>query len=195
MENIFIMYGIALLSIILGFIALLTQKVYIDRETNQPTELEVPFLGKMKTNFPALVFVIIGFVLSYTTFDKSYKKQVGWTVTGSFEKPVGDTTKINWREEGTLSLIPAKIRHDVLENGTFTIFAEINEGEKFEDVFEVINYSHKSGAVAHIVLEEQYRSYMNGQETLIESATKTTRKFKPIPVNVYKFPYKYGEEP
>ena len=62
---IIILYAIAALSIILGFIALIKQKVYLDKDTKKQTELEIPILGKLKTNYPSLVFVFLGFFLVY----------------------------------------------------------------------------------------------------------------------------------
>ena len=40
--------------IVLGFFALLAQRIYIDSGTLTASEIEIPFLGKMKANFPAL---------------------------------------------------------------------------------------------------------------------------------------------
>lgn len=39
MDSAYILFGIAVLSIILGFAALLSQKIYLDPTTNQPTEV------------------------------------------------------------------------------------------------------------------------------------------------------------
>jgi len=44
-----------------GIFLLYTQKIYIDRETKQVTEIETP-IGKFKTNVPALVLFALGFV-------------------------------------------------------------------------------------------------------------------------------------
>ena len=44
-----IVYGLAALCFLPGFAVLLMQKVYIDSQTNQPTEVELPILGKLKT--------------------------------------------------------------------------------------------------------------------------------------------------
>ena len=38
------------------------EKIYIDRETNQVTEVELPWLGKLRTNAPALVLFLFGLV-------------------------------------------------------------------------------------------------------------------------------------
>jgi len=44
------------LCIILGFIALLSSRIYIDKASNSTVEVEVPFFGKLKGNYPTLVF-------------------------------------------------------------------------------------------------------------------------------------------
>ena len=44
----YILFGIALLSIILGFVALLSQKTYLDTTTKQPTEVESTISWKDK---------------------------------------------------------------------------------------------------------------------------------------------------
>ncbi|HEX2571391.1 MAG TPA: hypothetical protein VH877_17665 [Polyangia bacterium] len=45
-----------------GIFMLYKQKIYIDRESQQITEIETPLLGKFRTNVPALVLFVLGFV-------------------------------------------------------------------------------------------------------------------------------------
>lgn len=45
-----------------GIFMLYKQKIYIDRESQQITEIEAPLLGKFRTNVPALVLFVLGFV-------------------------------------------------------------------------------------------------------------------------------------
>ena len=52
------------LSILMGFIALLAQKIYM-KNNNEVSEIEIPLIGKMKFNYPALIFVFIGVVLIF----------------------------------------------------------------------------------------------------------------------------------
>lgn len=182
MINIFIMYGISSLLIILGFIALLTQKIYIDRETNQPTEIEIPFLGKLKTNVPAIVFVFLGFGLAFITFDKSFPpKQVDWNIKGSFENL--ENMDIDWTN-GKVALIPTNMSGGVSDKGTFTITVKIDDGKTLEEVFEFIDFSHDN-ASTQINLRKEYENYTNSLETLIQDATKTTRIFKPKSITYY----------
>ncbi|WP_126979372.1 hypothetical protein [Frigidibacter oleivorans] len=53
----------ALLISLGGVWALLRQQVVVDAN-GQPTEIELPFFGKMKTNYPSLVAVLIGAALT-----------------------------------------------------------------------------------------------------------------------------------
>src|SRR6266849_2316656 len=135
MDTVYVAYGISLAAIVLGFIALLKQKTYIDRHTKQPTEIELPILGKMKTNAPALTFVFLGVGLALVAFEKSYPpKKVEWTVEGSFKNLPGK--HVDW-PNGTLALHPTDLKPGpVSTGGKFTITAMIDEGKSFEDVVE-----------------------------------------------------------
>lgn len=44
-----------------GMLLIYKEKIYIDRESKQITEIETP-IGKFKTNIPALVLFVLGFV-------------------------------------------------------------------------------------------------------------------------------------
>ena len=177
----YIMYGISLITIILGFVALLTQKIYINPETHQPTEIDIPFLGKLRTNIPAIAFVFFGFILAYVTFDKSYPpNKVDWIITGSFN--AGDE-EIDW-EKGTLVLFPTEFSHEVSDHGTFIINAKIEEGTSFENMIQRIDFSHPK-ASTQICPKDEYDSFKNGKVTLIESTTENTRNLKPAPLNFF----------
>jgi hypothetical protein len=59
------------------------QKTYLDPETKQPTEIEVPLIGKLKTNYPALIFVFLGIVLAFLTFRTSHAPpKEKWEIEG-----------------------------------------------------------------------------------------------------------------
>ena len=141
----YILFGIALLSIILGFVALLSQKVYLDATTKQPTEVQIPFLGKIKSNYPALVFAFLGAALAFYAFQKSFPLPPppleDWTLTGSFKPPEGKT--IRWRE-GTLALLPlGPVTADVQpDTGRFQIHVKAPKGTPVENVLEAVDYSY-----------------------------------------------------
>ena len=84
--------------------ALLKQKTYIDSESKEPTEVELSFLGKIKTNYPALVFVFLGFAAAFFAFQKSgIKEKVRWTIQGQL---VDSTQRIDDWREGEFKIIP-----------------------------------------------------------------------------------------
>ena len=97
-----VLYGISALCIVLGFIALLKQRLYIDERTQEPTAVELPLFGKLKTNYPALVFVFLGAGLAFYAIHESPPTEP-WTLTGSLTNPSGKHVK--WTD-GTLTLIP-----------------------------------------------------------------------------------------
>jgi hypothetical protein len=52
-----------------GVAALITQKVFVDRD-GHVTEIELPLLGKLRTNYPSLVAVALGVALAYMVLNK-----------------------------------------------------------------------------------------------------------------------------
>ncbi len=176
MNGTIFVYFISILSIILGFIALLTQKIYIDPETKKPTvDVEIKFLGKLKTNVPALAFVFLGIALA--VFAYSRPKQVDWTLQGQL---IDEENKIVDFRTGTLKLIPGDSA-EVTKLGRFDIRIKSEEGQKIEDVIEAIDYSHDDGSVS-IVLKKEYEAYQKQQPSLIKSATKSFREYKPVSI-------------
>lgn len=177
MTTLVFVYGISALSIILGFIALLTQKIYIDPNTKQPTvEVEIKFLGKLKTNIAALTFVFLGIALAVFAYSKPAKK-VEWTLIGQFRD---EGNKIVDCRTGTIKLIPWDTSN-LSNNGSFDITINIEEGKTIEDVIQIIDYSHEAGR-ACIDLKKAYEAYRKGEESLIQLATKNIREYKPVSI-------------
>lgn len=176
-----LIFSLSALSIILGFIALLTQKIYIDSDSKQLTQIEIPIIGKMKTNYPALIFVIGGLVLAYITIDQSFPpRKISWEIRGSFISE--NSGNIDW-DNGTLAVFPVDFKTSVRSDGVFIIQADIDEGKTFEEIVQYIDYSHKLGTT-QIYPQKQYTSYLNGEESLIDKTTKESRKYKPKPINL-----------
>jgi hypothetical protein len=166
--------GLASLSILLGFIALLTQKIYLDAKTRKTVHVDIPLLGKMKTNYPALVFVFLGFGLAFYVLKEN--KENEWNITGQFE----DSEINDWRAGGELILFPQKLKPDVDLNGRFTITMQIEEGQTFEDMIEKIEYSHRDGGVV-IYPRDEYTAYKKGEpSSKLEKVGPHLRTYKPL---------------
>ncbi len=178
MVVVFIMFGMAALSIVLGFIALIMQKTYIDSETRQPTEIVIPFLGKMRSNFPALVFVLLGFLLAFKATPPPEPPLVDWAVYGSFSIPEGSNFDPDCV---SIAADPWNFVPEVGQKGTFVIRTKIPEGKDFEDVFETIHFDHPGLEGFTFIPKKELKK--GAEESLIAESTKTTRELKPIPLN------------
>lgn len=189
MQIVWIICGLSILSIILGFIALLSQKIYIDSNTQELTQIKIPLIGKMKTNYPALVFVFIGFSLSLIAFEEAYPpKKVHWEVNGSFQSAVKDNNKEDKNFAiGTLAMFPIDFKVNVTQDGKFKIDAMIEEGKTFEEVVQAIDYSHYTLGSILILPAEEYNKYTNGnKDTKVKFATENMRRYKPIMLTNYQ---------
>jgi hypothetical protein len=186
---IIVMYALAGLCFVLGAIALMKQKTYIDTETNEPTEVEIPIVGKLKTNYPALVFVVIGGVLAAIPWYKEcpVKAEVekqSWVITGRFLPPPGENLKM---EAGVLVLSPKDFDSVPFPNGTFKIVGNIQKDKKIEDVVDSISYTNGRFS-GFIVLSNEYNNFKNGKPSLIETAGERYRNYKPFALTGFPQP-------
>ncbi len=172
--------SLAALSIVLGFVALLMQKTYINADTQKPVDIEIPLLGKMKSNYPALVFVFLGFSLAFFVLQKEFtpkeKKELSWEIAGTFADPA-----INDWQTGELRLVPAKIEQRVTPNGRFLIRMNIEEGKSFEDLIDKIEYTHRDGQIT-IYPRDEYAAYTKGSSCKLEKAISCLRTYRSIPL-------------
>jgi hypothetical protein len=61
--------GLAAAAIVVAAIFAFQQKVYVDAATGHVTSVEVPGLGKFKTNTPAIALCGLGVILGYFAYD------------------------------------------------------------------------------------------------------------------------------
>ena len=177
------MFIISISSIVLGFVALLKQKTYIDSESKEPTEVELSFLGKIKTNYPALVFVFLGFAAAFFAFQKSgIKEKVRWTIQGQL---VDSTQRIDDWREGECKIIPEDTYTIIDKNtGAYAIEMDIDKDQSFEDAVKCIIYSHKLGTI-QLCPREEFMKKSNGKPSFLISKTNQTRFYKPV--SLYNF--------
>ena len=175
------LYSIAALSIILGFVALLTQKIYIDKDTKQKIDFTIPFFGKIKTNYPALIFTILGFWLIYYVTDKSYPpSQINWVLEGYFV--CQDSIKF---DDETIYVHPSNIVSSLPENpntkGKFRIDIRIDEDKSIEDVIEYFSYDHNLGGNIRVNLENELDKFNEGDvSSLIKERSTSSLNFKDL---------------
>ncbi|MFO1104141.1 MAG: hypothetical protein U1E20_14700 [Methylocystis sp.] len=64
-----VLFALGAVAIVVGGVYLFTQKVYLDTNKGTVTEIDVPLLGKLKTNSPAIGMCFLGLVLGYFGYD------------------------------------------------------------------------------------------------------------------------------
>lgn len=215
---IYIVLGISVLLIVLGFIALLKQKLYIDRKTKEVmTEIELPLIGKLRTNAPALGFIIFAVVLAYTASQQGMKLEEKrleekrlekegaeqWTVSGKVEFPkasgelalINEACKTNQYmcfhlDKGYLDIDPVNVQHpDVADTGRFDLAIRVPNGRSFEQEIRRITYSH-AGLTDWVVLFDKNHP----KDYLKDSGTPTIRTLKPVVIPAELFSKKRMED-
>lgn len=176
--------AIGALLIFLGFLALLSQKIYIDHRTNKATEIDVPILGKMKANYPALVFVFLGCAVVIYGLSKYTGVQTNrWQVDGTM---ISDTPINDW-QSGKLQIFPifdGNIDPINPKTAKFTFSIDIPQGQSVEDEIQRIQYSNAEGNIL-IIPKDQLKLDQSNQPSMLVAKTPTSRSYEahlvPIP--------------
>lgn len=175
--------AIATLLIVLGFVCLLSQKIYLDKDTFKPIEIDVPVVGKMKANYPALVFVFCGFALAVYSLNQSASSTARWIISGvvTSATPVSD-----WQV--TRAALDPRIEPYTLEaDGTFKFSVDIPQGVTFEDYVQLFDLSNPQGHV-QFVPSEIFKEY--GKED-----SNASSKLTAVAPNVRRYELKLEQVP
>jgi len=181
------------LCIILGFIALLSSRIYIDKASNSTVEVEVPFFGKLKGNYPALVFVLLGAALAAygiktdaelrtTAANNELKKgQDDWVVSGRLLSP--NDKPVDW-EHGVFTLISGTPEVTFKPGGGFEIKLKIEHGQDFEHYVQQIDYTNDIGS-AKIFPQQELDASTANKSSLLANKTANTRVYKPVKLQAF----------
>jgi hypothetical protein len=192
---------LATLSILLGFVALLTSRIYLVKDSN--VEVEVPVFGKLKANYPAVIFVFFGALLAWyglKTHNELAAQQIEaqrqldiskasapgddeWSISGRLLAPGGKP--IDWgRGVFTLIFGSPQVKHTAA--GGFEIHLRIKHGQDFEEYVQQIDYTHDRGSAKIFPKKEldAYRASPSSSRLL--EATPTTRVYKPMQLEVFE---------
>lgn len=173
--------ALAALMSILGFVALLRTKSYVV-DGAEATETDLPILGKIKTNYPALVFVAVGAGLAAYALQASKDLATPdeiWTITGKLVRPNGSTFDIRG---GTLAAVPQNPVVNIAADGSYEISIHLKHGESFEDSIGLIDYTNDFGN-ANIVPKQELAAYdKDPSKSLLISKTDHSRSYKPVKI-------------
>jgi hypothetical protein len=172
------------LTIVLGFAALLCGRIYVtDGNTGQSTEVDLPLVGKMKTNYPALVFVLVGAMLAIYTLKQHYQlisQTVAWNIKGTLTQPGHNIT--DWRY-GEIKLVDLGPNVQIKEDGEYEIDVQLPASETFESAVQQIYYTTRNNGSALLVPSDALGLYQKDRSTSpLQSMTKTTRVYGPLMV-------------
>jgi hypothetical protein len=172
--------------VVMGFFALLKQKLYIDSKTNKATEVSLPIVGKMKTNYPALVFVLVGFASMYPIY--SFKQpdidaKDDYLVKGRIEISQPSTTGENRGSAAspdfsTSIIMPFPsdvIDSQVESDGTFSMTIKVPKGRTFEDYVQTLQLSGPTHMIGSIIPAEA-----KNDRTILIRSTPNSREYRMV---------------
>ena len=134
---------VSVLALFLGFFALLSQKTYLDAETQAPIEIELPFFGKMKANYPAVIFLFIAGMFGYFAYWSRDLPRDQWSVVGSVGYGNGDLLDAADWQKLQIKVIPDRYNSTVSKDsaGHFTIAPDLPVGINFEQEITSVIFS------------------------------------------------------
>lgn len=177
----YIASSIAVLLIILGFVALLRQKTYLDGQTLQPIEVEIPIVGKMKANYPALVFVLFGFALAIYEIQHFSPKDIAWHITGMMK---ADGPYTNWQDM-RIRVFPKDVPKTIDPgSGRFEFDLLIPEGVSFENAVQEIDFDSVQGSGSVDTVKAFHDYEQKDKDGALTAFSETTRKYD-VPLTLY----------
>jgi hypothetical protein len=124
------MYILSFFIISLGGISLFIQKIYRLDEKGGQTVVDLPFIGRLTTNYPALGFVFIGAAMAIFTFSRTSVAGIEtWFITGQFTAPA--SKNVDW-QSGSIVVDPRIFRPTIYPNGTFQIEGPLERGRRLK---------------------------------------------------------------
>jgi hypothetical protein len=194
----YVVLGISFVLIVLALVALLLQKRYIDSETKQVTEIELPLIGKIRTNVPAIAFLVFGVFLAYVSLIRSRDEEPQpWYVSGGVDLPAAsgelasikescrtDSNMCFRLEDGELRVVPVHARHlEVADTGRFNSDFDVPRSKSFEQEIARIEYEHP-GLTQVVVLfnNDEPQKYLEGHAP---TSRALTLKHVVIPSDIF----------
>jgi len=113
------------------------RRIYIDSQTNSPTEFEFPLLGKLKTQSPALFLVAAGLMLtSYAVYQDAALRKDSLTavIPGTLE---GNIDLQGTTADVLVITLPGQYQSQRQSSGTFKIPVPLIPGADYQVVYEV----------------------------------------------------------
>lgn len=177
MPQYYFMYFFSGALIITGVVFLFKEKKYFDTIKNEVISVEIPFFGKIKSNYPSVIIIFIAAAIAFYTFRQKVCT-VEWIVQGYIEDATGD---YDYRI-GTLTVLgaetPADAKDEMQKDGKFTIEIGLPEGISLEQGIDHIRYEHQSAGYFFIDTKAAYKEFKEGDTLLLQYVTPLSRMYK-----------------
>lgn len=189
----YFLLALAALALVLGFVALLRQKTYLDPNTKTPMEIEVPIFGRMKANVPALAFVFFAALFAFLAAQLSEKPGIEqWSLRGPVLFAGGTKISPNDWKGITVETDPPMYSRfvDSKKVGRVLLTLPLLSGITFEEAVTSILFELEIGEryFSCTYYPEQELEAWNDPETreqsIIRYVTKLTREIKAIKLGV-----------
>jgi hypothetical protein len=143
--------GIAAIAAVGGIVALVTQKVFVDNQ-GHVTEVELPLLGKLRTNYPSLVAIFLGVALAYLVLHKITLKPEMVPITAKIlvEHPGSEISP-----QVFVGVIPQE--YHVVKNNVTGVPQEVTVMVRKDDNYHVVVYTVTridENGLAHKVVDD-----------------------------------------
>jgi hypothetical protein len=149
----------------LGFFALLKQKTYLHANSGTVTAIELPLVGKLQTNYPALVFVAVGLAFGYLANKvRIDEAKETWTTMTPFTIEGQLTSKENVKDWSSteITVIPSSLTtQQVSPSGKYRIVIEIPKWQSIDNWLEAITFQSValSGRISRGAKNDTSKSY------------------------------------
>ena len=135
--------SVSVVALFLGFFALLRQKTYLNAKTSTPIEIELPIFGRMKANYPALIFLFITGLFGYFAYMSRDMPNAQWSVVGSVGYADGTLLDAADWQKLQIKVVPDRYSSTVkkADDGHFTISPDLPNGIIFEQEIASVIFS------------------------------------------------------
>ncbi len=150
-----------------GVIALFTQRVIVDKDSNKFVEITLPLVGKFKTNYPSVGAIAVGALLAFGVlewFGVEIEK-MPFTANVTVRNPDSQVKKT---ADVFVSVVPQRYRRSqsgVITGDSVDIKINVDRGEEYDVIVYVPVYTRRDGTTQRVMQFGPMKTvYANGHE-------------------------------
>jgi hypothetical protein len=161
----------------------------LDPKTNAPIEIELPLLGRMKANYPALIFPFIAALFGYLGYMSQEMQPTTWSVTGSVGYADGNPLSLADWQNLHIKVMPDRYDATVkrVSLGHFAIEPDLLPRTSFEKEIQSITFILDNLSCQFIPKQEfgNWNDPSTRDKSLIKDVAQNSRALKGVKLNKY----------